>query len=893
MSSGKNKFCNLGDLSNESTVEQFFASRLLSDLGYSDKQIKPKTSLDKLKVSIGSKKYFYRPDYALSVRRKIHWIMEAKAVTEPLNSHVEQPAGYCLLLNRKYSDGNPVKYFVLTNGVLTQVFEWDSEAPILELSFSDFDDSNEKYTQLQDLLNAKRFLQPLDTTKLQGPTHTLYKRSISDVNSAFAYCHQFIHRKDDFSQGRAFMEFVKIIFLKLLSDRAIHEKHPEFANMNQITLPASEVKFSSRWLKERENDHPNPIDAIQFQALLQKMEAEIQSGTKKRIFDNTDHITLGPETIKGVVERLEDTDLYGIDADLNGRLFETFLNATMRGKDLGQYFTPRSIVKLAVKLANIKVDRTHIDTVIDACCGSGGFLIDVLADMRAKVDANLSLTDKERQDFKRTIATKRIYGIDVARDPVFARIARMNMYLHGDGGSCIFQADALDKNLLDSPAESPELNKELIELRKLIGKGNFAEVVITNPPFAKDYEQKLPRERRILKEYDLSYDDPLKKQKPLQSLKSSLMFLERYRDLLKPGGTLITVIDDSILGGPKYQRVRDFIRTNYIVRAVVSIPGDGFQRSQARVKTSLLCLQKKNTPSETQPPVFMSYTRKVGIDDPARRRILPIDKENREIAQQEIDEITNNYRAFLKGEKIAKQWTVQPEKIKDRLDVKSCLLNHGRKKAFWKNNGNKVHQLGDLVEIVFPSETDDIDQDRFISTKESDELVTHLRVRYDGFAEEGEKIFASDSTYNKLYRVKENDIAISNIGAVHGAIAVVPKHLEGLVVTTEYTIFRAKTEFDPRIIWALIRSPEVRSDLLLLATGISRHRVKWENVRILDIPEPSKTVIENVVNQIQTAEKYELKARELRKEAQKEVEKSLDLDNEVAQNILEAFKPPD
>ena len=139
-----------------------------------------------------------------------------------------------------------------------------------------------------------------------------------------------------------------------------------------------------------------------------------------------------------------------------------------------------------------------------------------------------------------------------------------------------------------------------------------------------------------------------------------------------------------------------------------------------------------------------------------------------------------------------------PQKIKDRLDVKSCLLNHGRKKIFWGKSGYEVAKLGDLVEIVFPLEKENAESDRIIFTKDSDELVTHLRVRYDGFPEKGEKIFASDSTYNKLYLVKENDIAISNIGAVHGAIAVVPKHLDGLVVTTEYTIFRAKPGFDPR-----------------------------------------------------------------------------------------------
>ncbi len=64
-----------------------------------------------------------------------------------------------------------------------------------------------------------------------------------------------------------------------------------------------------------------------------------------------------PETIKMVVQKLQHWDRFGIDEDLNGRLFETFLNATMRGEELGQFFTPRSVVKLVTKLADVKVSR--------------------------------------------------------------------------------------------------------------------------------------------------------------------------------------------------------------------------------------------------------------------------------------------------------------------------------------------------------------------------------------------------------------------------------------------------------------------------------------------------------------------------------------------------------
>ena len=62
--------------------------------------------------------------------------------------------------------------------------------------------------------------------------------------------------------------------------------------------------------------------------------------------------------------------MFGIDAGLNGRLFETFLNAIMRGRDLGQFFTPRSVVKMMTEIADLMVTREHQDKVIDGCCGT-------------------------------------------------------------------------------------------------------------------------------------------------------------------------------------------------------------------------------------------------------------------------------------------------------------------------------------------------------------------------------------------------------------------------------------------------------------------------------------------------------------------------------------------
>ena len=405
-------------------------------------------------------------------------------------------------------------------------------------------------------------------------THVLYKRHLDEVNSAFSWCHQHIHKKDALSQAAAFGEFVKVIFLKLLSDRRIRDKHPELIEGDIIEVPSDDVTFSVKWLLQREKDTPNPLNSIEFRNLLTTLETQIAEKKKKRMFDASSNIDLSPDTIKGIVERLEDFYLLDVDADLNGRLFETFLNATMRGKDLGQFFTPRSIVKLATKLARLRADTDHVDIVLDACCGTGGFLIEALSDMWGKIDINASIGAKDKEKIRIRIANENIYGVDFGREPPVARIARINMYLHGDGGSKIFQADALDKKITEYANDSTELKVEKTTLRELFQAGEFADVVLTNPPFAKTYDRKDEVGKALLKNYELAVDRKGSKEIPKDSLRSSVMFLERYYDLLKKGGRLITVIDDSILGSRTYASVRE-VHKGQVHRSRRSIPSGG------------------------------------------------------------------------------------------------------------------------------------------------------------------------------------------------------------------------------------------------------------------------------------------------------------------------------
>jgi type I restriction enzyme M protein len=85
-----------------------------------------------------------------------------------------------------------------------------------------------------------------------------------------------------------------------------------------------------------------------------------------------------------------------------------------------------------------------------------------------------------------------------------ARIARINMYLHGDGGSRVYMTDALKDPPEPSLADSIEVSAEVDELRELLKNGIKFDVALTNPPFSMDYSSNVPEEKEILDTYKLS-----------------------------------------------------------------------------------------------------------------------------------------------------------------------------------------------------------------------------------------------------------------------------------------------------------------------------------------------------------------------------------------------------
>ncbi|GLR47547.1 N-6 DNA methylase [Sphingomonas astaxanthinifaciens] len=875
------KFCNRTNLTNEAAVENLFVTPLIRDLGYADHQIRFKDAIERVEIALGRRLTPYRPDYILNYDAKPRVVVDAKAAHEDLIEWVGQATSYCITLNRQFRNENPARYFLLSNGIRTLLYEWDEGRPLLDLSFDEVRDDHPKYIRLKELLRPSATAEAADQ---QVQQHRFYRRSIPEVNAVFSWCHQHIYKTDNISQAAGFTEFVKLVFLKLISDRNIRDQFGDLIWQEHFDVPAQDVRFSTQWIQAREEDAPNPIDALQFRQLVEQLEEQISAGTRKRIFEPASQIRLTPETILAVVRRLESTFLFGIDVDLNGRLFETFLSATMRGKDLGQFFTPRSVVKLGTRIAAPTVDLHRVEKVLDGCCGTGGFLIDALAYMWQSIADNPTLSDQEKRQLRHSVANNALVGVDVGKDPNQARLARMNMYLHGDGGTSIYEADFLDKRVRTNPADSAEIRRQAEQFRTMLAsdENGIFDVVLTNPPFAKEYKRTNPAQGRTLSDYELS--------RGRQAVKSNLLFFERYFDVLKPGGRLVSVIDDGLLGGSKYRGFRDYLRSHFLIKAIISLPGDAFQRSQARVKTSLIVLEKRtqreNVP-DAQGPVFMFACQYVGIDDPARQRTLPIDRINRERATAEIDEVVGLYSRYSAGQAIPEGFLVRPDQITDRLDVKSCTGVRDRLLPTWQSQNVRTDVLSALIAPVAPAEDDIVELDGVAQE------VTYLVVGYDGFAKVGATVNTSDiMTSGTLRRVHASDIAMSNINAVNGSTCVVPPELDGCVVTSEYSVFRTLDGVDPWVLWTILRSPEIRAEFLMRASGVGRTRVDWETIADVVVPVPGEDIAQAVTHELEEANRLFQEANERREAARALAHATYGLGSDEAEATLRKFKPP-
>jgi type I restriction enzyme M protein len=274
-----------------------------------------------------------------------------------------------------------------------------------------------------------------------------------------------------------FTEFSNLLFLKLID---------EIEDQRESDGEERRIGKQYTWSSFKDKEGQEMIDYINDTILPKLVGKYNHSG---EVFSKELQIK-NPINIKKIVNELSNLTLLDIDSDVKGDAFEYFLkNSVSIGNDLGEYYTPRHIVKLLVDLVNPKFG----DKVYDPCCGTGGFLIQAFKHIKE----HTNLTPENRKKLEE----ETIFGGELTGT---AKLAKMNMILAGDGHTHISQGDSLE-------------NK----------RSNEFDCVLSNFPF------------RQTTEFAHLYG--------MEGKSADITFMKHIYESLKVGGIAGVVVPDSVL----------------------------------------------------------------------------------------------------------------------------------------------------------------------------------------------------------------------------------------------------------------------------------------------------------------------------------------------------------
>lgn len=348
---------------------------------------------------------------------------------------------------------------------------------------------------------------------------------------------------------------------------------------------------------------------------------KLPAGELKKIRD----IVFDANKVKYVVEELQAISFLSNQTDMLGDFFESIVRNELK-QTKGQYLTHQNIVDFILyglkldELAVAVINSEHrLPYLIDPSCGSGTFLIHAMriiddAYVAAKVADRITrseiVAEFEGASFgkpsKNAWARVFIYGIEINSD--LAMASKVNMVGHGDGSAHIELADGLTafdqyherlaKTVEGTTPRDYCTHKKSIGEQKPIPVNEQFDVVVSNPPFSIQVDKDTAKLYPDLFQRGEKVYEALKSRKEgeEQAVDTETLFVERWYQLLAPGGRLGVILPESVFDTAVNLDVRRFLYRFFTIKAVVSLPQLAFA-PYTLTKTSIL-FAKKKTPEQ-------------------------------------------------------------------------------------------------------------------------------------------------------------------------------------------------------------------------------------------------------------------------------------------------------
>jgi type I restriction enzyme M protein len=271
---------------------------------------------------------------------------------------------------------------------------------------------------------------------------------------------------------------------------------------------------------------PNTIE-YKVGEIFSEIKNRIQSGYNLRdVIERVDELRFGSQTEKHELSHLYEAKIR---------------NMGNAGRNGGEYYTPRPLIRAMVKVLDPKIG----ERIYDGACGSAGFLCEAF---------DYLLPKATKADDLKTLQTRTFYGKE--KKSLAYVIAIMNMILHGIEAPNIVHANTLADNISD-----------------ILDRDRY-DVIMANPPFG-------GKER---KEVQQNF--------PIKTGETAFLFLQHFIKTLKVGGRAAIVIKNTFLSNTDNAStsIRKLLLETCNLHTVLDMPGGTFQG--AGVKTVVLFLEK-------------------------------------------------------------------------------------------------------------------------------------------------------------------------------------------------------------------------------------------------------------------------------------------------------------
>ena len=286
----------------------------------------------------------------------------------------------------------------------------------------------------------------------------------------------------------------------------------------------------------------NGTDIVEkYDEILKELSQE--DGLLGTIFTRAVNKIFQPVLLEKVFAMVKEENWYMMEGDLKGAIYEKILewNGQNVKSGAGQYFTPRALIKAIVEVVNPKIT----ETVIDPCCGTGGFLLSAFDHMKNQSK------DIEKIKFLKEDA---LHGAD--NTSLVVTLASMNLYLHDIGVN-----------------KSPIAYKDSL----VDTSDDMYQVVLTNPPFGTRPQGSVSVEAN--------------RPEFIKTSDNQVNFLQHIMSIVKTGGRVGVVLPDSVLTDQgATAKVREKLMKDYNLHTILRLPTGIFYANG--VKTNVLFFDK-------------------------------------------------------------------------------------------------------------------------------------------------------------------------------------------------------------------------------------------------------------------------------------------------------------